>query len=99
MNVNPIEKISQELTDMILSETFLNKNTLQPRIASLLRVFYNKMLLMPKKPDDPAKTNEYRMTIHRITLESSYWRNLVKDVSSAEQMQEHYKNVDALKRD
>lgn len=39
-----IDDMATQVVDLVMSDTFMNRESLTPRIKALLNVFYNKML-------------------------------------------------------
>lgn len=90
-----VDILSQEITEMVLSETFLKKEVLQPRIRAILSA-YIKKVDVPKNLHKPLKegsVGKYVLTIRKKDLEISFWKGVIKKLVGENNMQHHYDSI------
>lgn len=91
-----IQQLAEIFVDAILSETFLNKETLTPRIEALIKRFVDLKNIPKNYNDYESKTDRARRvrTIEKRGEEVRFWREQVKILVGEDAIQEYYKKAD-----
>lgn len=95
---NPaFDEFSKMLVDLINDEPFFQKDVLIPKVRALMAGFnvnvntanYNRK----EKPTDAAKRLR---ALEQRQHEVKFWLNIVRDMSTEEQMKKYYKQQEAM---
>lgn len=91
----PMENLADEIVTMILSENFMRRDVLMPRVTAILKAYIRKTKNAPlhSKRLDPQKVNKYALTIHKKDTELAYWKQEIRKLQNEEQMQAHYSGI------
>ena len=94
-----IHELAEQITQCILSETFLNKDTIKPRVKSILKAYIKKVDAPKhfKKAVTQTERERYTKTIHKERIEKEYWRGEVHRLSSEDTMKKYYAELDEFK--
>lgn len=93
-----MDTLATQITEAILSETFLNKDAIKPRVKALLKSYL-------KKADAPKHFNKkathdtvanYMRTINKTNIEQQYWKDEVRGLCTQAEMQQHFIKLDQI---
>lgn len=91
----PMQNLADEIVTLVLSENFLKREVLLPRITAVLKAYIRKTKNAPihSKRLDPEKVNKYALTIHKKDTELAYWKKEIRKLQDEKQMQSHYEGI------
>ena len=92
-----IEELAEIIVESILSEQFLNRKTLVPKVAALIRTTVDLKNTPKNYNAYETKTSQAQRlrTIEQRGLEIRFWHDLVKRIDACN-MENHYKQKDAF---
>ena len=70
------DELANNIAEIILSETFINKNTLRPRIKAILNAYMRDSIVRAEsKLPNATERQKHIMAINRGKAEVSFYRN------------------------
>jgi len=93
MNNLPLTEIAERIIEAILAEPYINKDELNKRIVPILKIWLKCTDGFRTAKVPPSKLQQ---TVENRGCQISYWHNVVKQISTPEQMKQHYFNVDTM---
>lgn len=86
----PLEEISENITDTILKEKYLERGDLIKKITTLLKVHLRIKNKPRRTPNKSASVHKLQWTIAKEKCQSRYWLEVVRKLQSKEEMTKHY---------
>lgn len=96
-----LNEVSKRIVDIVLESNYLNRENLIEQINVILRIWVKKTtkhinyesFLSDKKEAVLRKTSEHR------DFERNYWKNIVKNKSTSQEMQTYFAELDKIRED
>ena len=91
----PVQNLAVMITDAILSDTFLNKEQILPRVEALIRAFVRTQ----NRPDysrivKPSKDAQRARALEKVEYEILFWKDTIRSIVTPEKMKEYYQALE-----
>ena len=91
------EELSSIIVDSVLSENYLNRDSLTIKIKTILRAFNLKLSQTNYTKEKASKTGKLVRAVEVQNIECDFWKNQFRDISTKEDILIAYEKLDNLR--
>ena len=97
--MTPTKELSEIIAKAIYDEPFLKKETLVPKITSLIKGFRVQLEITNfNKIEKPSTQAKLMKSLRVKEKELNYWKNIVRQTIGEDKMMSHYKYIEELRK-
>lgn len=91
------EELSYIIVDSVLSENYLNRDSLTVKIKTILKAFNLKLNQNNYTKEKPSKTGRLIRAVELQNIECEFWKNQFRDISAEQDILIAYEKLNDLR--